>query len=86
MRRKNLQSVRAMLAWHMGDRASCPLGQAAQEFDKWLLELSPEAAEAVFQHSSELVHVLESGAAEDDDIRAELDAALAIVVLGGGGE
>ena len=84
MRRKNLHSVRAMIAWHMGDRASRPLGQAAQEFDAWLLELSPEAAEAVFQHSSELVHVLESGAVEDEDVKTELDAALAVVMLGGG--
>jgi len=73
-----------MLAWHMGERVNPPTGQAAKEFDEWLLALSPEAAEAVFQHGNELVRVLESGAAADENIRAELDAALAIVVLGGG--
>jgi len=84
MRRSDLKGVRAMLAWHMGERLSPPTGQAAQAFDDWLLGLSPEAAEAVFQHADELVRVLESGAAADGDMRAELDAALAIVVLGGG--
>jgi len=86
MRKACLKSVKAMLAWHMGERTSPPVGQGAKEFDEWLLRLSPEAAEAVFQHGDELVRVLESGAAadENENISAELDAALAVVMLGGG--